>query len=253
MLKNRFIRTFIYIWVAFFSVVGGFLGYTLLSLPDVTELKSGHPETTSFIEYRKEQAEKDGDEYKVRWQWTDLQSIPEILQRTVIVSEDAAFWGHQGLDWYEIKQSIRENLEEGKRLRGASTITQQTAKNLYLNPNRNFYRKFQELLITRDLEEHLSKERILELYLNYIEFGEGIFGIKSAALYYFGKTPAQLDLSEMIRLVAIIPSPLLLHPRKASGELRWRSYEILRRLYRFNFIPEETYLQTKSQFDNFFY
>lgn len=252
MLNNRFIRTFVYIWVAFFSALGGFLGYTILSLPDVTELISHHPETTSFIEYRKEQAEKDEEGFKVRCQWTDLQNIPEILQRTVIVSEDAAFWDHQGLDWYEIKQSILQNLEEGKRLRGASTITQQTAKNLYLNPHRNIYRKFQEFLITRDLEEHLSKERILELYLNYIEFGEGIFGIKSAALYYFGKTPAQLDLSEMVRLVAVIPAPLLLHPRKASGELRWRSYEILRRLYRFNFISEKTYLQTKSQFNSFF-
>ena len=252
MLNNRFIRTFIYIWVAFFCVLGGFLGYTILSLPDVTELANHHPEITSFIEYRKEQAEKDGEELKVRCQWTDLQNIPEVLQRTVVVSEDAAFWSHEGVDWYEIKQSIKENLEEGKRLRGASTITQQTAKNLYLNPDRNLYRKFQEFLITRDLEAHLSKDRILELYLNYIEFGEGIFGIKSAALYYFGKIPAQLDLSEMVRLVAIIPSPLLLNPRRASGELRWRSYEILRRLYRFNFIPEETYLQTKSQFDNFF-
>lgn len=252
MLNNRFIRTFIYIWVAFFCTLGGFLGYTILSLPDVTELINHHPETTAFIEYRKKQAAKDGEDLNVRWQWIDLQNIPELLQRTVIVSEDAAFWSHEGVDWYELKQSIRQKLEEGKRLRGASTISQQTAKNLYLNPNRNIYRKFQEFLITRDLESHLSKERILELYLNYIEFGEGIFGVKSAALYYFGKTPAQLNLSEMIRLTAIIPAPLLLHPRIASAELRWRSYEILRRLYRFDFITRETYLQTKSQFDSFF-
>lgn len=252
MLGNRYIRTFVYLWIAFFCVLGGFLGYTLFSLPDVHELIARHPETTSFIEYRKRQAVEAGEELKVRWQWIDLSNIPVSLQRAVVVSEDAAFWSHEGVDWFEVKQSIKENLDEGKKLRGASTITQQTAKNLYLNPERNLYRKFQEFLITRDLEKHLSKERILELYLNFIEFGEGIFGVKSAALYYFGKSPGQLELHEIVRLTAIIPSPLLLHPRKPTGQLRWRSYEILRRLYRFGFIPEEEYLTAKSQLDSFF-
>ena len=252
MLGNRFVRTFVYLWTAFFSVLGGFLGYTIFSLPDVKELIGRNPETTSFIEYRKQQAASAGEDLKVRCQWIDLSGIPGVLQRAVVVSEDAAFWTHEGVDWFEVKQSIKENLEEGKKLRGASTITQQTAKNLYLNPERNLYRKLLEFLITRDLEEHLSKERILELYLNFIEFGEGIFGINSAALYYFGKSPGQLQLHETVRLIAIIPSPLLLHPRKPTGNLRWRSYEILRRLYRFGYIPEEEYLNAKSYLDSFF-
>jgi monofunctional biosynthetic peptidoglycan transglycosylase len=253
MLSSRIVRTFIFLWFAFFFVLGGFLGYTLLSLPEVSELINQNPETTSFIEYRKKEAEVDGETLEIRHQWIDLQHIPEILQRTVIVSEDAAFWTHDGIDWFEVKQSIRENLDEGKRLRGASTISQQTAKNLYLNPNRNFYRKFQEFLITRDLEKHISKHRILELYLNSIEFGEGIFGIKSASLFYFGKTLSWLQLDEVVRLVAIIPNPHYLNPNQPTGELRWRSYEILRRLYRFQFITEEEYLATKSELNNFFY
>jgi monofunctional biosynthetic peptidoglycan transglycosylase len=253
MLGNRIVRTFVFLWFAFFFVLGGFLVYTLLSLPDVTELISHNPPTTSFIEYRKGEAKASGEEFEIRRQWIDLQHIPEILQHTVVISEDAAFWSHKGVDWFEVKKSILENLEEGKRLRGASTITQQTAKNLYLNPNRNFYRKFQEFIITRDLEKHLTKQRILELYLNCIEFDEGIFGIRSASQFYFGKSPYQLELDEMVRLVAVIPNPIYLNPRKPTGELRWRSYEILRRLYRFRYISEENYLAAKAKLNHFFY
>lgn len=251
-MNSSIVKTFIFAWFGFWGILAGFVGYTLLSLPEVSELRTAVPETSAFIEYRKKQAEEEGKELKVRYQWVPLSEIPELFQRIVVVSEDAAFWTHEGIDWFEVKEALRQNIEEGKRLRGASTITQQTAKNLYLNPDRSLYRKALEFLITRDLEKHLPKQRILEVYLNIIEFGDGIFGVKSAAQYYFGKNPSQLTLHEMIRLAAIIPNPLILHPKQPTGQLKWRCYEILRRLYRFQYISEEEYQAANGWFGGFF-
>lgn len=250
---NRIVRLFIHLWFAFFSILGGFVGYIVLTLPDVSTLDSVNPETTSFIEYRKDRHyDTEGFRLTIKQSWVDLDEIPRLLQRTVVISEDAGFYIHEGIDWHEVQAAWEKNLEEGKVVRGASTITQQTAKNLYLTPKRNFIRKFKEYFITQDLEKSLTKKRILELYLNYIEFGKGIFGLASASRHYFNKNPSELSIDEMVRLTAIIPSPLRLNPNQPNGELRWRCNEILRRLYHYKSISFDEYDETRNHFRKFF-
>ncbi len=249
---NGLIRSIVYTWIAIFCILAGFVGYIFFSVPDVRELKKKNPPTTAFIEYRKREAERRGEIFRVRHRWIPLKQVPKLLQRTIIVSEDASFWMHNGIDWHELNQAVRDSWKEHKFVRGASTITQQTAKNLYLSPQKSLYRKLKEFFIARAMEVHLSKSRILELYLNCIEFGDGIFGIGSASSYYFGKSPSRLTVSEMVRLAAIIPSPLQLDPTQPSTELKWRSNTILQRLFTYNFIDQYQYNQAKEELKNFF-
>lgn len=245
-------RSLIFFGIALTCIAGGFLGYTIYSLPDVSELRETNPPTTAFIEYRRSQAASAGRRYVVDRRWASYQEIPLVLRRALVVAEDASFWIHDGFDWHEVEIAVEKNLEERKIVRGASTITQQTAKNLYLSPDRSIYRKLKEVLITRDLESELDKERILELYINCIEYGNGIFGMKSAALAYFGKLPAELSLAEMVRLVAVIPNPHNLRPNQPGNELRWRSRTILNRLRRYKFISYQDFQTAHAQLYEFF-
>ena len=153
-----------------------------------------------------------------------------MLKRAVIVTEDAAFFDHDGIDLNEIKASLEKNWEDGQFLRGASTITQQLAKNLYLSPSRNPMRKVTELLITRRLEAALSKQRIFEIYLNMIEWGDGIFGCEAAARAYFGKSCASLDVPEAALMAGAIINPREHNPAKPTRRLLRRQQIILRRM-----------------------
>jgi monofunctional biosynthetic peptidoglycan transglycosylase len=236
--------------VTLICAVGLFSIY--LSIPDVAELKNENPKITAFMDYRIQEASNAGKRLGIHKRWIGYRDIPDPLIKATIVAEDASFWIHHGIDWFEIKESIQKNWEEGEFARGGSTITQQLAKNLYLSPKKTFYRKIKEWFIARELEEELKKSRILELYLNTIEFGRGVFGIRAASRAYFHKEPGQLELWEMIRLIAIIPNPLHLKPTYPSTGLKWRSKVILYRLYKYNFITEEEYLRTKEQLSGFF-
>lgn len=188
----------------------------------------------------------------IQQKWISLNSVPQLLRRTVILAEDAAFWTHGGIDWFEVEQSLKKNWEEGEIVRGASTITQQLAKNLYLSPRKTIYRKMREWWIAKRLEKELTKSRILELYLNTIELGGGVFGIATASKKYFGKQPSELSLSEMVRLAAIIPSPLTIKPDVPGRSLKWRSGVILGRLHKYDFITEEQYQRTEWELEMFF-
>ena len=170
----------------------GFLAYVYLTLPDVRGLASENPATTAFIELRREEAHDRGRNFNLRRRWVPYNRIANSLKRAVIVAEDSAFFEHEGLDYEQIRESIEDSFEDGGAIRGASTITQQLAKNLYLSESRNPVRKLRELIITRRLEAALSKRRILEIYLNSIEWGDGIFGCEAAARAYFGKGAAEL-------------------------------------------------------------
>ena len=148
----------------------------------------------------------------------------------MIVTEDAAFFDHDGIDLAEVKASMERNWEEGRFTRGASTITQQLAKNLYLSPSRNPLRKLREVFITRRLEASLSKRRILEIYLNVIEWGDGIFGVDAAARIYFGKTAATLSREEAALLAGAIINPRVHNPGKPTRRLLRRQQIVLRRM-----------------------
>jgi monofunctional biosynthetic peptidoglycan transglycosylase len=209
-----------------------FLAYVYLTLPDVRPLRSVNPATSAFIERRAEEARRDGRRFVKRQRWTSYARISYSLKRAVLVAEDSAFWRHEGVDFDQIRESIEINVERLEFVRGASTITQQLAKNLYLSPSKDPVRKLRELMIARRLEAALPKRRILELYLNVIEWGDGIFGAEAASRTHFGTTAAALGPDQAALLAAAIINPRVLDPGHPSARLLRRQRMILRRMGR---------------------
>ena len=207
-----------------------YIAYVYLTLPDVRSLATVNPATTAFIELRKREAEESGRRLTVRQRWVPYNQISNNLRRAVLVAEDAAFFDHEGIDLKELRASLEHNWEEGRFERGASTITQQLAKNLYLSPTRNPIRKLKELLITRRLEAALSKRRILEIYLNVIEWGDGIFGAEAASRAYFGKPASALQPEEAALLAGAIINPREHSPATPTKRLLRRQQIIARRM-----------------------
>jgi monofunctional glycosyltransferase len=209
----------------------GYIAYSYLTLPDVRSLARENPKTTAFMELRKAEARAAGRKnFSIRQQWVPYGRISPLLRRAVIVTEDAAFFDHDGIDIEEIKASLEKNWEEGQFLRGGSTITQQLAKNLYLSPSRNPIRKVTELFIARRLEAALTKQRIFEIYLNMIEWGDGIFGCEAAARAYFRKPCASLDMAESALLAGAIINPREHSPARPTRRLLRRQQIIMRRM-----------------------
>ena len=204
--------------------------YIYLTLPDVRVLRTQNPATTAFIELRAREALDKGEQPRRVQRWVSYGRISPHLKRAVIVTEDGAFWKHGGVDFQALKESMEVNLERLEFARGASTITQQLAKNLYLSPSKNPIRKGRELLIARRLEAELSKQRILELYLNVIEWGNGIYGAEAAARTYLRKSAAELGPQDAALLAAAINSPRAFDPSHPSARLRRRQEMILRRM-----------------------
>jgi monofunctional biosynthetic peptidoglycan transglycosylase len=207
-----------------------YVGYVYLTLPDVRPLAKVNPTTTAFMRLRADEARAEGRKFSIRHQWVPYSRISPALKRAVIVTEDAAFFDHDGIDLKEIQASLEKNWEEGQFLRGASTITQQLAKNLYLSPSKNPMRKVTELLITRRLEAALTKQRIFEIYLNMIEWGDGIFGCEAAARAYFGKACASLDIPEAALMAGAIINPREHSPARPTRRLLRRQQIILRKM-----------------------
>ncbi len=206
------------------------VAYLYLSLPDVRGLRTSNPETTAFMELRAREARARGEEPRRVQKWVSYSRISQQLTRAVLVAEDSAFWTHEGVDYEQLKESIEANLERMEFARGGSTITQQLAKNLYLSPSKNPIRKLRELLIARQLETELTKQRILELYLNVIEWGDGIYGAEAAARTYFQKSAAELGPQESALLAGAIVNPRLLDPGHPTARLRRRQQMVMRRM-----------------------
>jgi monofunctional biosynthetic peptidoglycan transglycosylase len=162
--------------------------------------------------------------------WTAYNRISPDLKRAVLVAEDSAFWDHDGVDLDELQKSLETDWARGRLVRGGSTITQQLAKNLYLSPSKNPLRKLRELMIARRLEAELKKARILELYLNVIEWGDGIYGVDAASRAYFGASASTLGPAESALLAAAIINPRLLNPGRPTARLIRRQQLILRRM-----------------------
>lgn len=204
--------------------------YVYLTLPDVRPLRSSNPSTTAFMQLRAEQARAAGHPVKQDQRWVPYGRISGNLKRAVIVTEDSAFWQHGGIDYDQLRDAMETDLERGEFARGASTITQQLAKNLYLSPSKNPIRKLRELFIARRLEAELTKQRILELYLNVIEWGDGVWGAEAAARRYFHVSAADLTPSEAALLAAAIANPHILDPGHPTARLRRRQQMIMRRM-----------------------
>ena len=208
-----------------------YVAYLYLTLPDVRWLATTNPTTTAFMELRVREAEQAGrSKFQIRHRWVPYNQISANLRRAVIVTEDAAFYDHDGIDLAELKASFEKNWEEGQLLRGGSTITQQLAKNLYLSPTRNPMRKVEELMIARRLEAALTKRRIFEIYLNMIEWGDGIFGCEAAARAYFGGACASLSVEQAALLAGAIINPRVHSPAKPTTRLLRRQQIIIRRM-----------------------
>jgi monofunctional biosynthetic peptidoglycan transglycosylase len=208
----------------------GYLAYVYLTLPDTRAFARTNPTTSAFMDLRLREATSEGRAFTVRHRWVPFGQISQHLKRAVVVAEDGAFFDHDGIDLAEIRASLERNWEEGRFVRGGSTITQQLAKNLYLSPSRNPVRKLRELFITRRLEASLSKRRILEIYLNVIEWGDGIFGCEAAARAYFGKSAAELSREEAALMAGAIVNPRELHVGRPNRRLLRRQQIVLRRM-----------------------
>lgn len=224
------------------SLVVGVGAYEYSAVPDVAPLKRRNPATTALMELRDQEHRQKGLNPRRRQVWVSYDGVSDHLKKAIIISEDAAFFSHKGVDLYELKEAIKEDWEKGKFKRGASTITMQLAKNLYLNPSKNPLRKLQEIIITWQLERTLSKRRIFELYLNVVEWGDGIYGAEAAARYYFSKSAGELDPEEAATLAALLPSPR--NPREKG--LLYRRNLILTRLVQIGYISAEELSRAKG-------
>lgn len=196
--------------------------------PPVGVLAQTPPEITSFMQYRAAQWADQGRTVAVRWTWVSLDKISRHLRRAVVVAEDSTFWEHDGFDWEGMRIALERNLAEHRFSAGGSTITQQLAKNLYLSPDRSIRRKLQEAVLAWRIERALDKNRILELYLNVVEWGDGIYGAEAAARHYFGVSAARLSPRQAATLAAMLPAPLRRTPD--SPHVRRLSAVILRRM-----------------------
>jgi len=224
-----------------------------ISLPWPVLLRWRNPEQTSFMELRLAQAEAKGDTLRIRHTWVPLAEISRNLRRAVVVAEDARFFDHNGIDWGALAEELhyagdkdfswtdtgdlkalagafRYYASHRETVRGRSTLTQQLAKNLYFGEERALTRKIGELIVARRLERFLSKDRILELYLNSVEWGPGIFGAEAAARHYFGIPAARLTADQAAALAATLPHPLTSNPNHRPGRMQWRKRLILARM-----------------------
>jgi monofunctional biosynthetic peptidoglycan transglycosylase len=199
-------------------------------LPDVRPLKKRPPKTTAYIELRKREAAAKGKTLDVRWTWVDGGAISENLRGAVVTAEDDTFYRHDGVDWDALRSAWERDKKEGKLALGGSTITMQLARNLYLSPSKNPLRKIKEILIARRLERELGKRRILELYLNVVEWGKGIFGCEAAARAYFGKACAELTPDEAVAMAVVLPNPRRWDPSKHGPYVERNSARIVARM-----------------------
>ena len=210
-----------------------------LTWPRVAALARKIPETTAFIDRWKTEQRAAGKSDTPDWRWVPYAAISPHLKRAVLVSEDINFFGHHGFEVAEIETALRDAIDEHGMPRGASTITQQVAKNLWLSPSRNPLRKLKEAILTWQLERSLDKKRILEIYLDVAEFGPGIYGAEAASRHYFGKSAAELDEREAAQLAAGLPYPGLWHPGGRSAVAVRRTERILGRMEKAQFLWKE--------------
>jgi monofunctional biosynthetic peptidoglycan transglycosylase len=208
------------------SICGLIVLFYLLAVGELIALRWIDPPTTTVQVQRRVEAWIGHRPYRKRYRFVPLANISPQLQHAVIAAEDGRFYQHRGVDWKEVEQVIDQDIDTGRVGRGASTITQQLVKNLFLTTHRSFIRKGVEFTLAPVMERVLSKQRILELYLNVIEWGPGVYGAEEAARTWYGIPAARVNREQAARLAALIPSPL----RRKPARMTWYSTEIIRRM-----------------------
>ncbi|HET9325362.1 MAG TPA: monofunctional biosynthetic peptidoglycan transglycosylase [Candidatus Eisenbacteria bacterium] len=238
MSRARLIALIAFLVVVFVSAIAFFAS---VSLPPVDSLTRTRPRQTSLMRARADEARRKGRRAVIDQRWVAYDHISPLLRRAVLIAEDDAFFSHDGLDWNELKSAARTNWKRGRIVRGGSTITQQLAKNLYLGQERSIIRKAREMLIARRLEETLSKRRIFELYLNLIEWGDGIYGAEAAARRHFGVSASNLSPRQAALLASVIINPRRFSPVQPTRRIERRMKKILGRMWRRGFLSESEY------------
>jgi monofunctional biosynthetic peptidoglycan transglycosylase len=239
----RLFRALFLAYAVAFSLIGsialGVAGWKAWKLYDsVAGLRTRWPEKTELMRLREKEWADSGIHVETEWTPVPLSRISENLQKTVLVGEDDKFYQHHGFDFDAIQNALAEDEHDGKMKRGASTITQQLAKNLYLSPRKSLSRKAIEAIYTVALEHFLGKERILELYLNVIEWGKGIYGAEAASEAYYGVHASELTLDQAASLAAVLPKPLKVRPNGNNGYVAFRKASILQNLRLFKGIGD---------------
>lgn len=199
--------------------------------PDIAALKDENPIPTAFMEYRQEQWSDENKNIELKQTWVPMNRISPNIIKAVLIGEDDGFYNHDGFDVKGMENAIERSIKK-KTLAGGSTISQQLSKNLYLSPSKNPVRKIKEAIITWRIERDLSKRRILEIYLNVAEWGDGIFGIEAAARYYYHKSAKNLTAREASRLAAVLPNPIKYDPRGNQSYVKNRSRIIYKTMKR---------------------
>jgi len=184
----------------------------LLLMPDLPRLKKENPKKTALMGYREMASREKRKRYRMSQSWVPFSKISPYLVKAVLIAEDDKFWRHEGFDYEAIQRALEKDIKTKKFRLGGSTITQQLARNLYLSPEKSLIRKISEAIVTWRMEKVLSKRRILELYLNVAEWGEGIFGAEAASRHYFGKPCSELTPEEAARLASVLPNPRKYNP-----------------------------------------
>lgn len=229
-MKKQFSSTIFRIVKIGLIAIGGAIAIYLFWVPYVPDLNKDNPTTTSLIELRKKQAAKKNRKFVPQFFWKKLNEISPDLIQAVILAEDDTFYQHKGFDFEQIKIAIKINWKKKRFAYGGSTITQQLARTLYLSPKKSLLRKAKEAIITFWMERLLSKKRILEIYLNVVEWGDGIFGAEAAARHYYKKNCAELTPEEAVALASILPSPRKWSPHRETPFMKYRRDNILSRM-----------------------
>ena len=189
-----------------------------------------NPSTSAFMEQRLEILQSKQPDAELRYQWVPYNRISNNLKRALIAAEDSKFLDHEGFDWEGIQKAYEKNLKKGKVVAGGSTISQQLAKNLFLSSRKAFWRKGEEAIITVMLEQMMSKRRILEIYLNVIEWGNGVFGAEAAARHYYKTSASSLSAEQSARLASMVPNPRYFDTHRNSRGLERKTGIILARM-----------------------
>ena len=230
---RRWLRRIIVVLLLFVAIV---VAWEALTWPDVAALARKNPPTTAFIERYRARQRAAGRDDRVQRVWVQHANIASGLKRAVLVGEDINFFSHRGFDFGEMRLAVTKAVEDGAPPRGASTITQQLAKNLWLSPSRSPLRKVEEAILTWQLERTLPKRRIFELYLNVVELGPGVYGVEAASRRYFGKPAAGVSDDEAAELAASLPSPATWHPGSSRPGYRRHVESVKRRMAKATFL-----------------